>query len=192
MNLIEISISMAIGFLLMFSGSRLYLDIKSNYISIMTIHQLESDMRFIVPFLNQRIRMAGLENCVVGKTVNLDKAITVYTAKNVPSEFGIQPLKDSDVLVIGQCLQYQQKNQFLMTAYFVSNTARQFRGKYVLGFFMKTLGSQREELAENIDKFNVVKNGFSGVDYALDFVNVHNDRRYQVKSSEQSKEFDDA
>lgn len=156
-TLIEILLASALSSLLL-------LELFSMYADVLHSEQLRSQFAayqdqhlFLTDLLMGHIRAAGDARCMSSHTpVELSYAVRGYNNLKIPKEWHIDALSGSDILVLGECLLYQQKNQFIETAYFIGDTRRKdAQGHEIDAFYQKILGGRAEELISNISTLNI-------------------------------------
>lgn len=156
-SIIELLLTLFLGSLLFLELSQIYLHIKSNLRLQRAMIQIQEDGRFIVNTLDRRIRMAGYARCSSKTDINQAQAIIGYTTKNIQDHFKIEPISGSDIIVIGECIHYQSKIQFIKKVYFVGDTHRKnVRGQSITALFQQVVSGKRQELIEGVDKMKIL------------------------------------
>lgn len=140
-TLIEFLIACAIGFILLEGLIDIQTSVSKADQKIQNLNDSTEKEQLAYFLLTKAIHSAGDETCESGKTINQTLAIT---AENDHS------------FIIGECIPYQKKLQFIQTTYFIDNTNRKDdRGRKIYALYQKKLGGQREELIPNIFEMEV-------------------------------------
>ncbi len=156
-SLIEILCAIILSTVIMLALSKVYLVVQRN-------HQLQENWAnwqaqedFLQYFFSARLRMAGYAVCDKNLSpVSQQQAIQGYHSDQVPAYLHTQVLLGSDVFVVGQCVHYQQQQQFIKMAYYIGKTSRRdSQGHLILALFMKPAHGQRQELIANVVNMKV-------------------------------------
>ncbi len=156
-TLVEILLASALSSLLL-------LELFCVYADMLHCEQLRSQFSdyqdknlFLTDLFINHIRTAGDARCISLNTpIDLSHAVRGYNSLEIPKEWQIHALPQSDILVIGQCQFYQQKNQFIETAYFIEDTHRRdAKGHEIDALYQKIFGGRAEELISNISTLNI-------------------------------------
>ena len=54
--------------------------------------------------------------------MDLGRAILGYASENIPGQWSISVVPHTDVIMIGACIPYQGKEQFVKEAFFIGDT----------------------------------------------------------------------
>lgn len=139
MNLLEMLISLWLGILLISNLITTFITFNHEITVQNELAEIAERGRFISYFLTKQIRLAGEANCVNDQWLNQDHAIG-----------GME-------LQLGECVRYHDKMQFRQIQYFIADSGRKdAMGKPITSLFMKIVGSEREELVENVKSMRVL------------------------------------
>ncbi len=147
LSLIELLVASLLGSLLILGLSQIYLTVKRSQLSQNAIASIQEKGRFIAYFLRKRIHMAGYSGCEKNKpTIRQNEAISGY-----------KDTHDNDALIIGECLTYKKREQFIKTKYYIANTNRRNpRGQRIFSLYAKPIGGRRQELIAGVTKMKVI------------------------------------
>lgn len=156
-TVLEMMLSLMFAMLLMAAISSVYLAIQHLQQQKNAMATIQEHARFLTHYLSERIQTAGYNGCDKSKpTINVKNAVKIYKANALPSTLTKSLNAVSDVIIIGSCQVYHQKNQFLRIAYYVADTHRENRQhQIILAFYEKILGSQREELVPGVTRLTI-------------------------------------
>lgn len=157
-TLLEILLVSALSSLLFISLFSIFFEINHGDQWRQKITNFVEEIQSLENFITDRIKKIGDARCLsLQHPVDMQRAIHGYKAENVPKEWGIQSLSQSDVLIIAECMLYQQKYQFVSLAFFVADSHRQDEyGHEIYSIYQKVLGGHAEELVANIQMMNVL------------------------------------
>lgn len=137
-GVLEIFIAIGLGALLLVNVIMVFIAFQHHSKLQADFAEIQERGRFATYFLTTKIHQAGDASCLRGQWVNQAKAI------------------GGDVLQLGECLLYQNRLQFVQTQYYIADTGRKnTQGQPIFSLFMKTLGSEREELIEGVKTMRV-------------------------------------
>ncbi|ACJ17945.1 PilW family protein [Coxiella burnetii] len=154
-SLIELLVSLFLGSLLMIMLVKLYFSFRETAQWQDTLAAIQERERFGAYFLAQRIRQAGDSTCEPGETVDQSNAVIGYDSDHLPPDLRKESIPNSDVIVIGECLRYHNKLQFIKTAYFISDMHRKEKGKPVFSLYEKPMDGARQELIADVNKLTI-------------------------------------
>ncbi len=112
-SLIELLVSLFLGSLLMIMLVKLYFSFRETAQWQDTLAAIQERERFGAYFLAQRIRQAGDSTCEPGETVDQSNVVIGYDSDHLPPDLRKESIPNSDVIVIGECLRYHNKLQFI-------------------------------------------------------------------------------
>lgn len=167
---IEMLVSLFLSMLLLTGLITVYLTVKSQYFAISSLGDLQDRVRFVSELLWKNIREAGDANCENNREF-VDHAHAIYGYKNT--------------IIIGQCVYYKKKNQFIQMHYFVSDTHRKnSKGRPIYALYRKPLGGEREELIAGVSsmtvQYGVATKNYRNVSHYVSANTVHDWK--QIKS----------
>jgi type IV pilus assembly protein PilW len=137
-SMLEMFIAIWLGAILTANLITVFIVFYHDISSQTELAEIEERGHFITYFLTKQIHLAGDASCMKNQLVNQDKAI------------------GGDVLQLGECIAYHDRLQFMQTQYYVADTGRKNnKGQPIYSLFMKTLGSEREELVEGVKDLQV-------------------------------------
>jgi len=141
-TLIEFLIACAIGFIVIEGLINVQVSIAKTDKKINTLNNLNEREQLASLLLTKNIHLAGDASCASGQITNQTLAVTA----------------DNDhSFIIGRCLTYKNKLQFIQTVYFIDNTYRKNeKGQKIYALYQKKLGKRREELIPDVSDMNIV------------------------------------
>ncbi len=155
-NLIELLLSLFLGSVLIVGLIHVLLHFNSAWAWQNTWSSLQERGRYAVYLLSSRIRLAGDADCRKPYAVDHAQAIVGYRSDSVPESLQNEVMPGTDVLVIGECVHYHDKSQFIRRAYFIGDTHRKNdRGSPVFALYQKPLLGEREELISDVGDLRV-------------------------------------
>ena len=140
-TLVEILVALFLGSLLMSGLMTVYLHVKSSYRIQNALVTVQERERFAAYFFRRAIHHAGDAGCEKdNKLVDQEHAI----------------LGNDSAMIIGECVHYKNKNQFIQINYFIGDTKRKnSRGHRIFALYRRTLHGVREELIAGIYKMKI-------------------------------------
>lgn len=137
-SLLEIFLTLWLGSMITVNLLIVFVTFYHNVCLQAELTAMQENGRFITYFLTKQIRSAGDASCIHDQWVNRDKAM------------------GGEVLQLGECILYHGHRQFMQTQYFVDDSGRKnFAGEAIYSLYMKTIGSEREELIENVKSLQI-------------------------------------
>lgn len=154
-SLLEIVIALFLSSLLMITLTRVYLNVKVNYRFQEKFASFQEEGRFITALLTKRIHRADDTSCMkFSKSIKSMMVIHGYSAVQLPQDTTAE--KNTDAMMIGECLWYQQHQQFVRMLYFIGDTGRKNKkGKSILALYQKPFKGRREELVSHIANMKI-------------------------------------
>ncbi len=157
MSLVEVMLASALGLFLMFGFIQIYLSVQKTFNLQQTIISIQESGRFAVHFLETKIRMAGYAYCdSKNNFVNADLAMHGYN-KALPDFLKNNTVKkNTDVIVVGECVTRDKKTKFEQLALFVSPTSRKNKlGKTIYALYEKNTTSNKRELVSGVEEMKI-------------------------------------
>lgn len=164
-SLLEFILSLALSAILILVATETYFSIQQTHQLQTALAGIQETGRFVISTLDHRIRMAGADDCEKKKNwVNTEDAIQGYSSDDLPTWLQGQVKAETDVIVVGECIQYQGIPQFTKTAYFIADTGRvNAQGESIDALYTKPMGGPRQELASDIENMKI-RYGVTSVD----------------------------
>ena len=139
-SLVEVLIALSLVGIVTLALIDLYLHMKSNYQQQQSFLDGQEEARFITTLLTRRIHQAGNARCVDQTAVRASQAIWGHAAE----------------MIIGECMHYQGRYQFIRMRYFLGDTHRKNpRGNVISALYQQPLPGRREELVSGISEIKI-------------------------------------
>jgi prepilin-type N-terminal cleavage/methylation domain-containing protein len=153
-SLLELLIALFLGALVISGALEMYLNFKLYYRRYQMQSLEEAELRLAIFKINREIRLAGFSSCI--KKVDDQENLRGYTAQTLPSIWAVRAKEKSDILLLRECLWYQDRWQFISEIFYIGKTGRKDpKGKWIYALYNKKLSSRAEELAESIQELKI-------------------------------------
>lgn len=150
---IEVMVSVVLLALIGYGMVKIYVSIIDGRKVLSTMADIQSRGQVVLVTLSHYIRQAGDASCVKQQAADLKaKSLRGYSARNVPLNYGIQPLLTSDVIVVGECASIHGHRQYQYFAFYVGDTGRRSAiDQPIPALYKKRLGGRAVELVSGVD-----------------------------------------
>lgn len=154
-SLIELMIAISLGTLLCAGVFNLFITIKNLHQRQIVLSETEEKMRFLTQFLRSKIQMAGNWSCLSQSKPPRSIIVRSYNKKQAHDKFGLDIKSKTNLLLLHECIRFNDKQDYLPIEFFVANTFRENNHHKIDALFFKIEDHPREELITDINQFKI-------------------------------------
>lgn len=121
-SLIEVMMTLILSSLIMLGLMQIYLSVKYTYQLEQGLSQIEDNGRFISNFFSKQIHLAGYAGCIKPGLKIMNDSVKGYSFNSPPNGLDKSKLrKNSDILVLKNCVEVDNKSEFVSVIYFLAS-----------------------------------------------------------------------
>ncbi len=152
-NFIEMIISIALLALIVFGMVKIYVSITHGRRIQAVAENMQQKGHLILTTLDRYIRQAGDISCLpAGKNITAEQALMGYRWRDVPANWHIKPLVNTDVIIAGECTSVKGVKKFRRFAFYLADTGRKTNfGESISALYKKAIDSKPVEITTGLD-----------------------------------------